>query len=288
MVLKRLLQDYLSPGDVFHLAWTDLISNAWPAVHNHDYFEVFWVEHGQVLHQVNAERQIFEPGDMVFIRPDDTHALRGKGGASRIGNLSFFPETLDAILSRHHSVVSGQTFWSSGRCPDSVRLGLAQQRTLSAWVRRLEASGRGQLPLDAFLLAVLGLLVADDPLPEGADTGPRWLVESCRALAQSDVLRTGVKGFVAVSGLAPEHVARATRKHTGKSPSKLVAQARMALAARLLTSTSLPIAHVAMEVGLDNLSHFHAQFKTYHAMTPRAYRIRHGADLVQGRRDNRD
>lgn len=280
MIPQFRLNDYLQGDERFLLTRRPLTPGARPPVHRHDFFELFWLDGGSAIHAINGEKDALESGTITFIRPDDEHAIRPRGGLAQITNIAFWPETIAHLEARHGEVLRGNTFWSAQHQPNSVSLGALQHRTLNAWAQRLDASGRGQLALDAFLLAVLGLLVHDDPLPQGAGNGPAWLSESCRALSRPDVLRQGVKGFVAISGLDPAHVARVCKRYTSKTPSQLVTDARMALAARLLADTGQAIVEVAMDVGLDNLSHFYAVFKAHYGMTPRAYRVRHRHNIV--------
>lgn len=280
MIPQFRLNDYLQGDERFLLTRRPLTPGARPPVHRHDFFELFWLDGGSAIHAINGEKDALESGTVTFIRPDDEHAIRPRGGTAHITNIAFWPETIVYLEARHGDVLRGSTFWSAQHQPDAVSLGPLQRRTLNAWAQRLDASGRGQLALDAFLLAVLGLLVHDDPLPQGAGNGPAWLSESCRALSRPDVLRQGVKGFVAISGLDPAHVARVCKRYTGKTPSQLVTEARMTLAARLLADTGQAIVEVAMDVGLDNLSHFYAVFKAHYGMTPRAYRVRHRHNIV--------
>ena len=277
---KLHLSDYLTAGEAFHFARSTRSVRSRAPLHSHDFYELFWIDAGRAVHHVNGQTKTMVQGALCFIRPDDTHALQARGGDVAITNIAFHSETARYLFRRYGAVLSGHAFWASADLPDELALGPSQARMLSAWAHRLDASGRGQLALDAFLLAVLGLLLHDDPLPQGVESGPAWLAESCRALARPNILRQGVKGFVAVSGLDPSHVSRVCSRHTGKPPSVLVAEARMALAARLLATTNDPIVQIAMDVGLENISHFYALFKAHHGTTPRAYRIKNRYDIV--------
>jgi AraC family cel operon transcriptional repressor len=49
----------------------------------------------------------------------------------------------------------------------------------------------------------------------------------------------------------------------------------MEFAARELRVTSRPIADIALDCGLNNLSHFYSLFRSAHGQTPRAYRLAH-------------
>ena len=287
MVIQRLrLEDYLDEGDAFLWLRSRLVPGQTRAPHCHDFYELFWVEQGICLHTLADRRsgrrrdEALPTGTLVFIRADDAHCLRARGGVCSIVNIAFPAETVHFLAQRYGSVLDGQAFWSQAQDPARVALGLADLRSLMAWNVRLERAGRGQLVLDAFLLAVLGLLTSDEPLPLGVEDGPAWLVEACRSLHRPERARLGVKGFVALSGCAPEHVSRVTRRWTGRTPSDLVRAARLRLAAGHLATTDAAIAEIAAEVGLDNLSHFYRLFKDAYGMTPKAYRQQNRRDLV--------
>ncbi|MEM1286010.1 MAG: AraC family transcriptional regulator [Pseudomonadota bacterium] len=287
MVIPRLrLADYLEKDEVFLWLRSRLAPGQRRTPHCHDFYELFWVEHGTCMHTLadpssgKQRDEVLPTGTLVFIRPDDAHCLRARGGDCFIINIAFPSATVDFLASRYGGVLGGQAFWSVAPDPAKVSLGSADLRSLAAWSVRLERAGRGQLVLDAFLLAVFGLLTSDEPLPLGVEDGPAWLVEVCRSLHRPERARLGVRGFVALSGCAPEHVSRVTRRWTGKTPSDLVREARLRLAAGHLTTTDAAIAEIAAEVGLDNLSHFYRLFKETYGMTPKAYRQQNRRDLV--------
>ena len=45
-------------------------------LHMHEFYEVFYVVHGQAMHEVNGSAQVVGEGSLVFIRPDDQHCYR--------------------------------------------------------------------------------------------------------------------------------------------------------------------------------------------------------------------
>ena len=64
--------------------------------HSHAYAEVFWFESGQGWHEVNGIRTQTAMGDLIFIRPDDTHALWTQGNQQfSIVNLQFLAPNVD-------------------------------------------------------------------------------------------------------------------------------------------------------------------------------------------------
>jgi AraC family transcriptional regulator len=74
-------------------------------------------------------------------------------------------------------------------------------------------------------------------------------------------------------GFSPYHFARIFRQTTGESPHQFVLLQRLTAATRLLKETDLPLADVALRVGIPNQSHFTQAFKRRLGITPHAYRL---------------
>ena len=68
------------------------------------------------------------------------------------------------------------------------------------------------------------------------------------------------------------HFIRAFKRLTGRSPHKYITARRMERAQFLLTTTDLPIAEIAWQVGFSNTSHFTAQFRKQTGTTPAVWR----------------
>jgi AraC family transcriptional regulator len=94
------------------------------------------------------------------------------------------------------------------------------------------------------------------------------------------VMESTLENAFSLSALAQEadlsdfYFSRLFHQATGHSPSQYFIQLRMARARRLLSSTTLSIIEVALEVGYGSPGHFAQVFKRHTGMTPRAYRRR--------------
>lgn len=73
-------------------------------------------------------------------------------------------------------------------------------------------------------------------------------------------------------GFSPYHFARLFRQTTGESPHQFILRQRVEKARHLLKTTDMPLAHIAMESGFANQSHFTRIFKRHFDLTPRAFR----------------
>ncbi|MGS2717217.1 helix-turn-helix domain-containing protein [Eionea flava] len=74
------------------------------------------------------------------------------------------------------------------------------------------------------------------------------------------------------ANLSVYHFSREFKQTTGCSPHQYVTQRRVEKAKHLLATTSLPIDHIAWQVGIKRLSHFSTLFKRSVGVTPTTYR----------------
>jgi AraC family cel operon transcriptional repressor len=266
--------------DAFVLSRAELDTRRPPLLHSQDFYELVWVQNGTVrLHQTGSKRDLSE-GDLLFISPNQLHGLQGRGDAAMVVSLAIRPGVITSIGSRHDDL-SGVAFWGDDAAPLVAHRDMRQLVTLNQAALQLERSPRRKLYLEAFLMP---LLVALDRPPEGVSPdAPDWLIAACSAARNVDVFRNGAAGFVAATGRAHPHVSRTMRRFLGVTPSDYINTQRMDYAARRLTGTSDPLAEIATDCGLPNLSHFHKLFLLAHGETPQRYRRARQQDLIQPR-----
>lgn len=158
---------------------------------------------------------------------------------------------------------------------------IRQLAVLNHAALQLEYSPLRQLYLEAFLIP---LLVALDRPPEGvSQDAPAWLIAACASAQNVKVFRKGAAGFVAATGRAHPHVSRCMRRFLVVTPSGYINTQRMGYAACRLIGTSDPLAEIAADCGLLNLSHFHKLFLAAHGEAPLRYRLARQQNLIQPR-----
>ena len=273
-VHHRRLSDYILASEAFHFARKTLDDRLPRFAHDHDYHELFLVEHGTLRHVVNGHAETLETGAMVFIRPSDVHALAARRGTDcRIINIMFRNAIAEHFINRYRGEFADRFFWTAAPMPDRYQLtGPRMERAINTALE-LQTSLRTLSRIDEFLLTVMTRVVDYAP-PVGAQI-PVWLKMACLEARRPEVFRRGSTGFVDVAGRGHEHVCRMTRKHLGLSPSTYVNRIRMEHAAMVLANQDLAIADIAEDCGIENLSHFHRLFRDHYGITPLAYRKAH-------------
>lgn len=265
---------YLRDGDACHVA-RKALAKKWPErAHDHDYCEVFLVEKGQADHWINGRHEVLLPGHLVFIRPSDAHAFRAdqKLGCQII-NVMFRAETKQHFLDRYADDFTDRFFDAKGPFPQKHLLqGPRMERGVH--IAQELANAKPTLArVDEFLLTLANRVVP--PVTTLNSKVPQWLAEACEAARDPKVFTRGAQGFIAAAGRSHEHVCRTCRDVLGLTPSAFVNRVRTEFAADRLARTNTPIADIAAECGIENVSHFYRVFRGHYGTTPRAYRLYH-------------
>ncbi|PUB14134.1 helix-turn-helix transcriptional regulator [Yoonia sediminilitoris] len=267
--------DILNGNAQVHLARATLTPTRPKALHDHDFFELFWVQNGKVRHHLQDRAETLTEGDLIFMRPGQPHALQGRGEHALIVSISIHPGTIKALVKRHPGLC-GHLFWAKGPIAQTHR-NIRQLAALNHAAVQLEQSDCGSLAAEGFLLPLCAELTADNFPPDM----PGWLTEACRAAKDPATFRDGAAGLVALTGKAHPHVSRMMRKHLGITPSDYVNQQRMAFAARALITDAEPVGQIAADCGLPNMSHFHKLFRAAYGHTPLQYRQKYQRQIIQ-------
>ncbi|WP_425039915.1 AraC family transcriptional regulator [Primorskyibacter sp. S187A] len=274
------IESYLRDDESFHFLRKPLLPDPPRILHMHDYYELFLVEHGSLKHFINGEVERLQRGDMIFIRPQDCHALQAGPEGCTILNVMFRAETAEHLLSRYGADVAGRFFWKESGQPVRVALGGATLERAVNVSLGLQTSHRTLARIEQYLLSIfLNVVPHVAHLSQGA---PGWLIQACHAAQSPEVFSKGAAGFIAAAGRGHEHVCRQTALHLGLSPTAFVNRVRMQHAAQRLGEGHRTIDEIAQECGISNISHFYKLFRAHYGTTPRTYRVRHHRDPVQG------
>jgi len=275
MIQRLRHRDILQTGAQVHLTRAMLASTRPKALHGHDFYELFWVQNGTVRHHLPDRIDTLREGDVVFLRPGDTHGLQGRGEHALVVSLCLHP-TLVKGLGKRHPTLAGHLFWAQTG-PTCVHRDIRQMAAQNHAAVVLERSACDTLAAEAFLLPLCAELIAGS-FPNGT---PEWLARACRAAKDPAIFQQGAAGLVAQAGKAHAHVSRSMRMYLGVTPSDYINTIRMRYAARMLITDADPVNQIAADCGIPNMSHFHKLFRTAHRMTPLQYRQQFQRTVVQ-------
>lgn len=244
--------------------------------HDHTFYELFWVESGQGYYWINGETETLKVGDLVLVRPEDSHSFAAvrEGEFMEFINVGFIPRIWTDLQKRYFQ--NGTSYFGN-REPRMRRYHLpsSQLSRLGAMSSGLRAGSRDRLTVEAFIMGLLSML-EEGKQPLKTPETPCWLSLAVEQIRLNPNFSGGPAAFARLAGRSPEHVARECRRWLGRKPNELVNEARMEHAARELKSDRKTILEIALECGIENLGHFYQLFKKWHGMSPASYRRKYG------------
>ncbi len=271
-------RDFCPPRGCFHVNRATYQAGDPLNDHRQDFAEVFWMERGAGWHLVNGAKVRLEVGDVVLVRTSDRHGFRADRGGMVFVNVAFAGRELTELQRRYFARQSTWP-WKGGKLPTHRRVSAGELERLGRWADGVSMNQQTRLQLHAFLLDLLQMLVGDlthSRLPRHA-TVPPWLQLALSRMEQPDHLREGLPALVRLGQRSPEHLNRTLRRCTGQTATQAVNRLRLDLAARLLRMSSLSIAAIAVDCGVENLGYFYRLFEQQFGTTPRQYRLRQQA-----------
>lgn len=126
--------------------------------------------------------------------------------------------------------------------------------------------------------------------PETAPFSPAWNGSRTTAARALRLIEAGaldgegatVEALATRLGVGARHLARLFARHVGASPIQAARTARVQRAKRLLDTTDLPMAEVAVQAGFGSLRRFNAAFAEVYGRPPTEIRRQRGRSLVEG------
>ena len=225
------------------------------------------------------------PGDVWFAASGEIHSHRTRGPVTNIC-LAFAPDFLgDAMLGhRHWLAVFAQ---APGRRP---RVTSDEQRAnvlSTGWQMYREATTQSpgwEAAVRIHLLQVLLTLAREwvpnqhpSARPGDLATLLPALETVCTRAKQGEKVSTSEAA--SACAMSRSHFCRTFRRLMARSFGQFEIQSRLAVAARLLTATQLPVKEIAVRTGFWDDSHLHHHFTAQYGTKPRDFRTRKARHL---------
>lgn len=262
-------------GRVFHAAQVVLGPRAAGTdLHGHaDYYELMGVLSGHGQHLLRTGSHPLNPGDLILLRTQDQHGIRGlpPNGITFI-NVAFPVAAWRAFVDL--SGIDPTHRLESEAEPPRFAVPAAAHEELRATFRRAVNSfhhAPSMLDLLRFWTEAMEL-PAELAGPDVDPRRPAWLSQACTAMRREENLRGGVPRLAAIATVSAAHLSRSLRLHYGCTPTDFVADLRLAHAATLLASGTATVTEIAYRCGYSSQSYFTRCFRAAHGMSPRAFR----------------
>lgn len=245
-------------------------------LHDHTFFEIFYILEGNISHELNGALMQLRAGDIVFLRPEDRHIfLREKHNTCRhrdvIMRVGFFKDVCDFISPElYENFLNGKT---------QIKFSLSESKIYELEENFIRIDGMLALnkhPYDALSLArvycayLLGMLVFGKEADE--KNNPDWLNLLLSRLNDPTIVSQSWENILSPFFYSREHICRVFKNKTGKTLTEYLNDRRMFIAADKLAYSKDSVLSVCMELGYSSVAYFNNLFRQKYGCTPTAFR----------------
>ena len=107
------------------------------SLHQHDFFELIWVQNGLLRHHTPKGVSVLPEGSLIFLTPQTPHAVQGKGDNTLIVSIMFHPDLIRTI-GQNTPELTGRFFWHDSESPIVVDRDIRQMAEINQAAMLLE------------------------------------------------------------------------------------------------------------------------------------------------------
>lgn len=258
------------------------------SMHNHECFEIVYVEQGFAMHRAGETSSLLIPGDVLLLPPWISHEY-WKSINNHVYNCMFYTEILNddltqlvelPLLDLLFNITQNEGKESDGYIKFHVMPSIRQEALGILKTMERELAFR----LDGWKLRSKSLLVEFLVLLSRSYTGKiksssekksgyaQPIFDILQALESSIEQKLSIEQLANRAGFSSEHFSRTFKKITGLSPSTYMLTMKVAAAAEKLLITDSSITQIAESVGFTDLNYFSRVFKQETGKTPSDFR----------------
>ncbi|MBS7009185.1 AraC family transcriptional regulator [Anaerostipes sp.] len=253
------------------------------SIHTHTFYEFFIVAEGSALHLVNNSIQTITQGDLIFIRPKDTHSYEFYySGDFRIVNIGFSEQIFQNVrLFLDHSAMLQSL--ADAELPVCVHMGDAERKEIICRFEEIGALMETTAVQKTIFYAKCCLadifarhFFSYETEEYPAVSCPSWFQPMLEEMQKIDNLRIGFPKMIELSACSSNHLCRVFKSVMSVTPTEYINTRRLEYSVYLLTQTSKEIIEISMLCGFSSLSHFYHLFKKKYQCPPSRFRKMNG------------
>ena len=252
-------------------------------IHSHDFIEIMYVYNGSITHVIRDQNIRLKANDMIILGKHTRHSILSAGeydiGINLIISTYLFETLLDSLREKSQlSVMQFEQLLQRDGVPyyifhasESIAIPNLMESMIASVICEKKTNG---YILQQSLVLLLCYLAEAGEVTESPKNDPYATAIKQKMLnyIQTSYSTATLTEAASMLGLSPAYLSRLTSKSFGKSFKELVMKERLAMACELLKSTELPIGEIINQIGYENSSYFHKQFKKRYGITPSEYR----------------
>lgn len=251
--------------------------------HSHDYIEVMYVCSGSITHVFSDREVRLDTDNIIILGKETRHSIRVAGendlGVNFIISVELFESLINKI--RQNSTLPMRQLEALLERGDNVFCVFSAAQNIS--VRNLmenmiysvfyQTDSDGytlQQSLELLLCYLASMQKTQESLSANSyeEKNKKKVLNYIRTSYSTATLTEAAR----MLGLSAPYLSRWIKRHIGKTFKELLMEQRFSAAEKMLLTTDIPIGDIINNVGYENSSYFHKEFKSRYGMPPSEYR----------------
>lgn len=252
--------------------YTTLHFNSDNLLHTHNFWELVYQIKGETKNLVNDHPYTLRPGDVLLMKPGDTHQIIF-GNKAQTRDIYIQNDQFQKI-SEHFNYDFSSCFNSPkplafSLSPTTINALEDSLLTFSLFPERTPTLDDIHNSLVTFILShyiseTLG----------SQKTIPSWMKDLIRDLSSEEFLAMPINEIIKTTNYSYGHVAREFRKYSNLTLTEYVTQIKMEHASALLLNTFDSVETIAYKTGFQSATGFIKAFSRIFKITPHQYRLK--------------
>jgi AraC family cel operon transcriptional repressor len=248
------------------------------SIHTHTFYEFFIVTSGSALHLVNQSIQTITKGDIIFIRPKDTHSYGFYYSDDfRIVNIGFSTQLFQDIQIFYDHTTMLQSLLDT-ELPPCIHVDDENCDYITS--NFLEIGQMMKTPdiqkTIFYAKSCLAKIFSSYFFHYSTDTSmtscPSWFTFMVKEMQRIENLKLGYLRMLELSPCSPNHLSRLFRQIMSSTPTEYINNKRLEYSVYLLTQTGEDILEISLFCGFSSLSHYYHLFKKKYNCSPAVFR----------------
>ena len=240
--------------------------------HIHDFYEIFYVIEGEIIHVTDAEKRKLVAGDFFFVGKESSHEFIRENGESCSHRDILISED---ILKNACNYIDDKLFNEITKEPYIyLKLPVSQVVEFERFIVDMETTGMDEGGISRaakekiLIVQLLSTIIHRD---ENKNI-PGWLRKIKYNFSVMSFVQMGLDGVLQDTNYDKSYICREFKKYFNCTMTDYLLRTRLSFAANLLLTTNKTVADICDNVGLSSLPYFIKKFKEYYKITPSEFR----------------
>lgn len=244
-----------------------------PLEHNHDYWEILFVERGNVVNSYNGEERILTKNELCVLHPDTVHTVLERTNEPLLFfNFEITPSFLEPLcksfgFENAKTALTDSLFYFS--LPDNDVSELMQ--LINKTQEPSLSSDEKRKCLRLLITQLISRAIKQRHFPKS--TPKNSLVSKILSeLENIENFKLTIEEICAKCSYSHEYITRLFKKENLLPPNKIFLKNKLEYACTFLLTSKITIIEIAQLCGIYSLSYFNRIFKEIYGISPSAYR----------------